>query len=138
MPDSPITSPFAPDLAAVRAWLEKMIAAAKFVELVTAMLALFCRMAEINAELARRLAQTRRKHPRSETLDRLSRQLVLPLNGIVTVAPAANVDDDAPPPKPKPPRHTPDAPHHPRTCRACRFPTPCRQRCGSARSAALR
>ena len=107
MPDSPITSPFAPDLAAVRAWLEKMIAAAKFVELVTAMLALFCRMAEINAELARRLAQTRRKHPRSETLDRLSRQLVLPLNGIVTVAPAANVDDDAPPPKPNPPRPHP-------------------------------
>ena len=95
MPDSPITSPFAPDLAAMRVWLEKMIAATKFVELVTAMLALFRRMAELNAELTRRLAQSRRKHPRSETLDRLGRQLALPLYGIVTVAPAADDADDA-------------------------------------------
>jgi hypothetical protein len=37
-PPPPITSPFAPDLAQVRAWLEKMVAALKFVELVTAIL----------------------------------------------------------------------------------------------------
>ncbi len=78
-----VTSAFAPDLDEVRAWLEKMIAALRFVELVAAVLALIGRMRDINAELVSQLAVLRRKPPRSETLDRVERQLVLPL---VTVA----------------------------------------------------
>lgn len=106
---APITSPFAPDLAAVRVWLEKMVAAAKFVELVTAILALLAKMAELNAELTRRLAYGRRKHPRSETLERLGRQLSLPLDGVVDdPAAAAEATPPAEPePKPRPRRKHP-------------------------------
>lgn len=102
MPDAPITSPHAPDLRQVRAWLEQMIAALRFVELVTAVMVLLTRMAELNADLTRRLAQTRRKHPRSETLLRLERQLMLPLEGLaIAVMPAvASGDGDGG----KPPR----------------------------------
>ena len=83
--NSPITSPFAPDLAAVRAWLEKTIAAAKFVDLIAAILALFKKMAELNAELTRRLAHSRRRHPfqRSPRLTRLCLpRLTRPVIGI--------------------------------------------------------
>ena len=48
MSNAPITSPHAPDLRQVRAWLEQMIAALRFVELVTAIMTLLTRMAEIN------------------------------------------------------------------------------------------
>lgn len=75
----PITSPFAPDLVQVRAWLEKMVAALKFVELVAAIVTLIGRMCAINTELTKQLAHLQRKRPRSETLDRVSRQLALPL-----------------------------------------------------------
>ncbi len=92
----PITSPFAPDLGQVRAWLEKMVAALKFVELVTAILALIGRMCAINAELTKRLAHLQRKRPRSETLDRVGRQLALPLPGLafVTTPPAPPSQDE--------------------------------------------
>jgi transposase len=73
-----ITSPFAPDRADVRAWLEKMIKALKFAELVTAILALICRMGEINLDLTKQLAHLRRARPRSETLKRLEGQHLLP------------------------------------------------------------
>jgi transposase len=91
-----ITSPFAPDLGQVRAWLEKMVAALKFVELVTAILALIGRMCAINAELTKRLAHLQRKRPRSETLDRVGRQLALPLPGLglVTTPPAPPPQDE--------------------------------------------
>lgn len=91
---SPITSPFAPDLGQVRAWLEKMVAALRFVELVTAILALIGRMCAINAELTKRLAHLQCKQPRSETLDRVGRQLALPLPGLVLVT-----TPPAPPPQ---------------------------------------
>jgi transposase len=73
-----ITSPFAPDRADVRAWLEKMIKALKFAELITAILALICRMGEINLDLTKQLAHLRRARPRSETLKRLEGQHLLP------------------------------------------------------------
>lgn len=79
----PITSPYAPDLSAVRAWLEEMIRGLRFIELVAAILAFISRMCEINSELTKQLAHLRRKRPRSETLERLERQLVLPLSGLV-------------------------------------------------------
>jgi len=97
---SRITSPYAPDLAAVRAWLEKMIASGRFVEIVIAILALITRMRDVNTDLVAKLAYLKRKRPPSETLERLKRQLVLPLVDRVLVNPAASAaekpDDGAP------------------------------------------
>jgi transposase len=76
------TSPHAPDLDELRAWLQKMISAMQLVELVSAVLVLITRMRDINLELTRRLAHLTRKRPFSETLERLERQLVLPLQGL--------------------------------------------------------
>lgn len=89
--EPPITSPYEPDLAQVRAWLERMIAALKFVEIVAAIVALVSRMSAVNAELTKQLAHLRRTRPRSETLERLERQLVLPLLGILAPAAPAKV-----------------------------------------------
>jgi transposase len=77
------TSPYVPDLDQLREWLEQMLAAMKFVELVVAIVGLIGRMRDINLELTKRLAHLTRKRPRSETLDRLQRQLSLPLTGLV-------------------------------------------------------
>jgi transposase len=74
-----VTSAFAPDLEEVRAWLQTMLAGLRFVELVTAIIALIARMRDLNTELVAQLAHLRRARPRSETLRRLERQLVLPL-----------------------------------------------------------
>jgi hypothetical protein len=82
----PITSPYAPDLGEVRAWLEKMIRAMRFVELVAAIIAFVARLCEVNGELQKRLAELRRRRPRSEMLERLERQLVLPLAGLAGYA----------------------------------------------------
>ncbi len=69
-----VTSAFAPDLDEVRAWLQKMIAALRFVEMVTAVIGLIARMRDINTELVAQLAHLRRRHPRSwEALDRTER-----------------------------------------------------------------
>ena len=84
MPTPP--SPLSPDLEQLRAWLEKMIAAMRFVELVVAIVSLIARMRDINLELTKRVAHLTRKRPRSETLERLERQLVLPLVGMVATA----------------------------------------------------
>src|SRR5688500_15688883 len=74
-----ITSPTAPDLERVREWLTQTLAAHLFVEVIAAILALLLRMREINLELAVKIAHLKRRRPPSETLDRVSRQLVLPL-----------------------------------------------------------
>src|SRR5438046_668749 len=90
-----ITSPYAPDLGKVRAWLESTIAAPKFAELVTAIVALIARMCEVNTELTKQLAGLRRKRPRSERLEWLERQLVLPLvAGLVATPPRPNGKGD--------------------------------------------
>jgi transposase len=88
-----VTSALAPDLAEVRVWLEKMIAGLRFIELVSAVLALITRMRDLNTELVAQLAHLRRARPRSESLRRLERQLVLPL-GDFTV-PSASANNDA-------------------------------------------
>src|SRR5271154_1350966 len=72
----PITSPAVPDLAEVRVWIEKMIKALRFVELVIAVLALIRRMRDINLDLMKQIVQFRRARPRSETLRRLEAQRV--------------------------------------------------------------
>lgn len=82
-----ITSPYAPDLGEVRAFLERMIRTLRFVELVAAIIAFVTKVCEVNGELSKKLAELRRRRPRSESLERLERQLVLPL-GVLGVAPA--------------------------------------------------
>ncbi len=69
-----ITSPSVPELEEVRAWIEKMIKALRFVELVVAVLALLGRMRDINLDLMKQIVQFRRARPRSETLRRLEAQ----------------------------------------------------------------
>lgn len=81
------TSPYAPDIRAVRAWLQQMIRALRFVELVTAIVAFVSRMCEVNGELTKQLAQLRRRRPRSERLEWIERQLVLPLDGLLALDP---------------------------------------------------
>ncbi len=71
----PITAAEAPDLDQVGAWLKKMIAERRFVELVVAILSLLTRLRDLNTELVRKLADLKKKRPPSETLERLERQL---------------------------------------------------------------
>lgn len=82
-----ITSPYAPDLEKVRAWLSEKLAARLFVEVIAAILALLQRMRDINLELAVKIAHLKRRRPPSETLERLQRQLVLPLFDAPVVKP---------------------------------------------------
>jgi transposase len=78
--DSPrVTSPYAPDLKEVRDFMERLVRALRFAELITAIVAFISRLCEVNGELTKRLTDLRRKRPRSETLERLQRQLLLPL-----------------------------------------------------------
>ena len=88
-----ITSPYAPDLGEVRAFLERMIASGHFIALVRAVLAFVVRVCEINGELSKRLAYLHRRRPRSEVLERLKRQLPLFAPG---VAPTASAEKTAP------------------------------------------
>jgi transposase len=81
-----ITSPYAPDLAKLRSWLEEAVRALRFGELVAAVLALITRMASLNAELTQQLAYLRRKRPRSETLARVEQQLLFVFAGAAIVA----------------------------------------------------
>ena len=60
------TSPYVPDLDHLREWLEKMVAAMKFVELILAIVSFIARMRDINLELTKRVAHLTRKRPRSE------------------------------------------------------------------------
>jgi hypothetical protein len=119
----PITTPYAPDLRKVRAWLEKMIATMKFVELVVAILALIGRMRDLNTELVKRLAHLQRKRPRSETLARLEQQLVLPLMDLLTRSKPRGASDT--PPKKKTAKH-PGRGAPPPTSSACRCSIQCR------------
>src|SRR5579862_470123 len=75
MATTPITSPYAPDVGEVRAWLERMVSSLKLVELVAAVILLVTRMRDINTELVRQVTHLRRRRPRSEMLDRIERQL---------------------------------------------------------------
>jgi transposase len=103
MQSPPSPSPYAPDLSKVRAWLEQMIKALKFLELVSAVVVLIGRMSSINAELTKQLTHLRSKRPRSETMDRLQRQLQFRFE---IKAPAVTVDDkEEPKDKTKPKKH---------------------------------
>jgi transposase len=81
-PTAPMpTSPTAPDLVQLRAWLEQMVSALRFVELIAAVLALITRLRDLNSHLALQLASLRRARPKSETSKRVWRQLALPFPG---------------------------------------------------------
>jgi transposase len=88
-----VTSPYAPDVDDVRQWMETMIKSLRFGELVLAVLAFITRMREINTELTKRLADLRRKRPRSETLRRVEGQLLL---NFAVVVPLIEEDDEEP------------------------------------------
>jgi transposase len=121
-PRDKVTSAFAPDLDEVRAWLESMISALRFVDLVRAILLLVGRMRDLNTDLVAQLAQLRRARPRSETLRRLEGQLVLPIDGIVVSSSVRSKDDTTSSDEPKksrrgkhpgrnaPPSHLPRVP----------------------------
>jgi transposase len=70
-----ITCTYAPDVERVRAWLQKMVAEGRFLELIIAVVALVARLRDLNTELMKRVAHLKRKRPPSETLRRLKRQL---------------------------------------------------------------
>src|SRR5260221_1185491 len=96
------TSPYTPDLEELRRWLDERVAALKLVELVAGVIALIARMRAINLELTKRVAHLTRKRPRSEPLERLERQLVLPLMGLAaSPAPKKNTGTDSAPPHDK-------------------------------------
>src|SRR5688500_15266691 len=100
-----ITSPYAPDLGEVRAYLERTIRALRFVELVAAILAFVARVCEVNGELSKKLAELRRRRPRSESLERLERQLVLPMGDLGGAPAARSKESPAREPKSRQGRH---------------------------------
>lgn len=71
----PITSALAPDLDAVRRFIVDMVKRGALALLVSAVLGLVSRMNELNLELHRKLEQSRRKRPPSETTHRLQMEL---------------------------------------------------------------
>jgi transposase len=80
-----ITSAHVPDVDDVREWLEKMIKSLRFVELVVAIVAFITRMRDLNTELTRRVADLRRRRPKSETLGRVESQLLLAFGVLIPV-----------------------------------------------------
>lgn len=132
-----VTSAFAPDLDEVRAWLQKMIVALKFVEMVTAILALIGRMRDLNTELVAQLA-----HRAARALGR-NRSSALSdsscYRSTVSSWPqAAKPKDDkslADEKKKRRGRH-PGRGAPPRTCRVCPCSIVSLRSCASARSAA--
>jgi transposase len=108
-----ITSPQVPDVDDVREWLEKMIKSLRFVELVVAVVAFITRMRDLNTELTRRLADMRRRRPKSETLRRVEAQLLFAFGVLIPVIEESssteeedrtswNVDPNKPPKKKRP------------------------------------
>jgi Transposase C of IS166 homeodomain len=80
-----ITSPHVPDVDDVRQLPEKMIKSLRFVELVVAIVAFITRMRDLNTELTRRVADLRRRRPKSETLGRVEGQLLLAFGVLIAV-----------------------------------------------------
>jgi transposase len=83
--DLPNLSAEAPDVDELRAWMKRMIAALRFAELVAVIVTFLVRIRKLNTDLARQVAQLKRRRPASETLARLERQLVLAFPGVVVV-----------------------------------------------------
>lgn len=71
----PITSALMPNLEAVRRFIVDMVKQGSIALLVSAVLGLLVRMNDLNVELVRKLQQSRRKRPPSETTRRLQMEL---------------------------------------------------------------
>ena len=91
-----ITSPYAPDVEDVRRWMERMIKSLRFIDLVAAILAFIMRMRDINTEMGRRLADLRRKRPRSEVLCRVEAQLLLSFAVVLPVIEEGEAEPESP------------------------------------------
>jgi transposase len=133
------TSASVPDLDALRASLTSLLLSFKFAELIAAVLSLVSRMLELNLNLTGRLAQLTRKRPRSETLERLERQLLLPFGVAVTPRkpkPAVSSESEKPRTRPATSGRSAEFPEHlervqvfnpltpqQRTCPICGSPT---------------
>jgi transposase len=89
------TSPTAPDVVQLRAWLEQMVKALRFIELIGAVLTLVTRLRDLNTHLVLQLATLRRARPKSETLKRVERQLSLSFPAAAAPAPSAGASKDA-------------------------------------------
>jgi hypothetical protein len=128
--------------AQLKAWLEKMIAALQFAQLVVAVLALVGKMRDLSTELVKQLTHLRRARPRSESLERLERQLVLPLEEGVAVKAAPKIDETAMGDEKNAVRskrgRCGGRAALPHTSSACKSSIPSPPRRGSARSAAPR
>lgn len=102
-----ITSATVPDLEAIARFIREMIARGAIAALVTALVALFARMRDLNVELVARLAHGRRRHPPSESLRRLQQeQLSLFKDDVATGTPRPNKPRPSKPRK-DPPRRDP-------------------------------
>jgi hypothetical protein len=75
------------NLDELKRWLEQMVKQLAFVRLVAAIVALVSRLTDINAELAKQLANLRRARPRSERWRAIEAQLAF--TWAVAGAPAA-------------------------------------------------
>jgi len=77
--------------------MEKLIKELRFLDLVVAVVAFIGKMRDLNTELVKQIAHLRRARPRSETLERLERQLTLPLAGVIVVTvPPKTAEGDEP------------------------------------------
>ena len=83
-----ITCTYQPDVESVRAWLQKMVLEARFLELVVAVVALIARLRDLNTHLMKQVAHLKRGRPPSEKLRRLERQMAFSFLGKATKAPA--------------------------------------------------
>jgi transposase len=83
------------NLAELKRWLEQMVRHLAFTRLIAAIVALVARLTDINAELAKQLAQLRRARPRSERWRAIEAQLVFTWT---LAAAAAGEKSDSPPP----------------------------------------
>jgi transposase len=112
---STITSALAPDLDAVRKFIEGMFAKGSVAALVTAILALLVKMRDINSELMGRLASKSRKRPPNEAMRRLQMELPFLCPAVANDS-KSNVPDDKKPKKrgaKKPTAHgRPELPAH--------------------------
>ena len=95
--DAPNMSAAAPDVEALGAWMQWMITAARFAELIKLIVSLFLRMRALNTELLRQVTNFRRQRPPSETLRRLERQLALAFPDVVKKAAPSAADGEGKP-----------------------------------------
>lgn len=102
---APSPSHFEPDIEQLRATLTPLLLDLKFGEVLRVVVMLVVRLRDLNTELVKRLAHLTRPRPRSETLERLEAQLLLPL--FAQAAKPRNADEATPPAKKKSKREKP-------------------------------